>query len=107
MKHVEAVLHMLEPDFNAGAISIKRRNNPNPLFKRACHPGSARRSQDGYRAPMSAEEIALALFRTKGVEAPARDDLHRLYGATSSSLLNNRGVTLHDGHGAGPWANGP
>ncbi|CDX36094.1 hypothetical protein MPLSOD_260082 [Mesorhizobium sp. SOD10] len=29
MKHVEAVLHVLEPDFNAGAISIKRRNNPN------------------------------------------------------------------------------
>ncbi|ESX14447.1 hypothetical protein NKJ16_24990 [Mesorhizobium sp. M0179] len=34
MKHVEAVLHLLELSFNERAISIKRGNNPNPLFKR-------------------------------------------------------------------------
>ncbi|WP_281058952.1 hypothetical protein [Mesorhizobium sp. M1D.F.Ca.ET.043.01.1.1] len=34
MKHIEAVLHLLESGFNARAISITRRNNPNPLFKR-------------------------------------------------------------------------
>lgn len=31
MKHVEAVPHLLDPGFNARAISIKRRNNPNPF----------------------------------------------------------------------------
>ncbi|TIP18411.1 hypothetical protein [Mesorhizobium sp.] len=97
MKHVEAVLHLLEPGFNARAISIKRRNNPNPLFKRGHVIRGALDVLRTATAPMSAEEIALALFRSKGVEQPDRDDLHRLYGAVSASLLNNKDVTLHDG----------
>ncbi|TPJ80941.1 hypothetical protein [Mesorhizobium sp. B2-6-2] len=67
MKHVEAVLHLLEPGFNAQAISIKRRNNPNPLFK----PGHViRGALDVLRtatAPMSAEEIALVPRALKGL----------------------------------------
>jgi hypothetical protein len=34
MVQVEAVMKMLDPDFNARAISAKRRNTGNPWFKR-------------------------------------------------------------------------
>jgi hypothetical protein len=34
MAQVEAVMKMLDPDFNARAISAKRRNTDNPWFKR-------------------------------------------------------------------------
>ena len=34
MRHVEAVLHLLQPGFNARRIAPRRRYNPNPLFKR-------------------------------------------------------------------------
>lgn len=46
---------------------------------------------------MSAEEIALVLLRSKGVEAPTREELHLMYGAVSASLKINASVTLHDG----------
>jgi hypothetical protein len=34
MIQVEAVMRMLDPDFNARALSAKRRNTGNPWFKR-------------------------------------------------------------------------
>jgi hypothetical protein len=34
MKHVEAVLKMFDPEFNARAIAAKRRVTGNPWFKR-------------------------------------------------------------------------
>ncbi|MBZ9850007.1 hypothetical protein LB565_18650 [Mesorhizobium sp. CA14] len=41
---------------------------------------------------MSAEEIALALFRSKGIKASGTTCT-----AVSASLLNNKDMTLHDG----------
>ncbi|RWE36675.1 hypothetical protein [Mesorhizobium sp.] len=64
MKHVEAVLHLRESGFNARPISIKRRNNPNPLFKRGHVIRGALGILRTATTPMSAEEIALALFRS-------------------------------------------
>ncbi|MER9890028.1 hypothetical protein NKJ48_31075 [Mesorhizobium sp. M0114] len=97
MKHVEAVLHLLEPGFNAPAISVKRRNNPNPLFKRGYIIRAAIDVLRTATEPMSAEEIALVLLRSKGVEAPTRAETHLMYGAVSASLRINKDVTLHDG----------
>lgn len=57
MKHVEAVLHMLEPGFNARTIAPKRRNNPNPHFKRGHVIRAALGVLRAATAPMSAEEI--------------------------------------------------
>ena len=94
MKHVEAVLHLLQPGFNARQIAPRRRYNPNPLFKRG-HVFRAvldllRTAQE----PMSAEEIAVALFRSKGVEEPTREQRRNLYGAVSASLRNNEGKSV-------------
>jgi hypothetical protein len=68
MVQVEAVMKMLDPDFNARAISAKRRNQGNPWFKRGTLYRSAvdvlRRAQ----APMTAREITLALLDGKRPE---------------------------------------
>jgi hypothetical protein len=34
MKHVEAVLRLLEPGYDTRRIAVQRRYNPNPIFKR-------------------------------------------------------------------------
>ncbi len=94
MKHVEAVLHLIEPAFNARAIAPRRRYNPNPLFKRG---HVFRAVLDVLRAapePMTADEIVLALFASKGVAEPSRDDRRRLYGAVNASLDNHAGKTV-------------
>jgi hypothetical protein len=50
MRHVEAVIKMLDPAYSLRAISVKRRQ-PNPWFK-AGHgvPARGGRAQDGHRA---------------------------------------------------------
>ncbi len=99
MLHVEAVLKLLEPGFNAKSIAARRKNNPNPLFRRGT---IFRAVLDVLRAapePMTAEEIGAALFRSKGIEKPSRKDAERMYGAVNASLQNHLGktVTANDG----------
>ncbi|WP_322414174.1 hypothetical protein [Mesorhizobium huakuii] len=97
MKHVEAVLHMLEPGFNARTIAPKRRNNPNPHFKRGHVIRAALGVLRAATAPMSAEEIGIALLRSKGVLEPTKAEIELMYGSVSASLKNNRDVTVHEG----------
>lgn len=94
MKHVEAVLHLLEPGFNARRIAPRRRYNPNPLFKRGT---IFRAVLDALRAapePMSADELVTALYRSKGAPEPSRDERRRMYGAVNASLENHAGKTV-------------
>jgi hypothetical protein len=99
MKHVEAVLHLLEPGFYARSISARRRYNPNPLFKRGHVFGAALEVLRAAPEPMTADEISLALLRSKGVESPSLDELRHIWGAVSASLRNGIGktVTADDG----------
>jgi hypothetical protein len=70
MVQVEAVMKMLEPDFNARAISAKRRNTGNPWFKR----GTLYRSAvDVLRR--AASPITARRYRTRTV---GRKDSHGL-----------------------------
>jgi hypothetical protein len=97
MKHVEAVLHMLEPGFNARTIAPKRRNNPNPHFKRGHVIRAALGVLRAATVPMSAEEIGIALLRSKGVSEPTRAEIELMYGSVSASLKNNKDVTVLEG----------
>jgi hypothetical protein len=94
MKHVEAVLHLIEPGFNARRIAPRRRYNPNPLFRRGT---IFRAVLDVLRAtpePMSGDEIAVALLQSKGVAEPTRDQRRHMWGAVSASLRNHEGKTV-------------
>ena len=94
MQHVESVLHILDPTFNARTIAPRRRYNPNPLFKRGHVFRAALDMLRSATEPMSAEEISLALLRSKGVAEPTKAERARVYGAVESSLRHNRGKTV-------------
>ncbi|MEP5514806.1 MAG: hypothetical protein ABJP87_07675 [Bauldia litoralis] len=94
MKHVEAVLHLVKPGFNARQIAPRRRYNPNPLFKRGHVFRAAIEVLKAATGPMTAEEISVALFRSKGVDDPTRDQRRHMYGAVNKSLANNEGKSV-------------
>jgi hypothetical protein len=100
MVHVEAVLKMLDPGFSVRSIAARRKNNPTPLFKR----GTLFRAVLGVlreaAAPMTADDIGLALFRSRGVEKPPIDQRRRLYGAVNSGLENHRGKMVERDDGS-------
>jgi hypothetical protein len=99
MKHVEAVLHLLQPDFNARTIAPRRRNQGNPWFKRGTVFRAALEVLREAPAPMTADEIAVALLRSKGVAEPTRDQRRRMFGAVERSLANHRGKTVEGDDG--------
>jgi hypothetical protein len=57
MVQVEAVMKMLDPDFNARAISAKRRNTGNPWFKRGTLYRSAVDVLRRAASPMTADAL--------------------------------------------------
>src|SRR5688572_6580423 len=73
MVHVEAVLHMLEPGFNARRIAARRKYWENPWFKRGT---IFRAVLDTLRAspePMTTHELAMVLLAAKGVAEPTKE----------------------------------
>ena len=92
MTQVEAVMKMLDPDFNARAISAKRRNVGNPWFKRGTLYRAAvdvlRRSAE----PMTADAIAAVLLQGKK-PTPSRTQEMNLQAAILA------GLRKHDGQG--------
>lgn len=93
MKHVEAVLKMLDPTFNVRGIAPRRRNNKNPWFKKGevfRHVIDVLRQAS---APMTAREITEALLRSCGVE-PETKHVRYLFGGVQASLRNHVGKTV-------------
>jgi hypothetical protein len=92
MRHVEAVIKMLNPGYSLRSISVKRRK-ANPWFKRGT---IYRRAVDALRTatePMTAREIAEKALASAHIESPDKDALADLTGSILSSLRN------HDGKG--------
>jgi hypothetical protein len=92
MRHVEAVIKLLDPGYSLRAISVKRRK-ANPWFKRGT---IYRRAVDALRTatePLTAREIAERALATANIENPDKDALADLTGSILSSLRN------HDGKG--------
>ena len=94
MVHVEAVLKMLEPGFSVRQIAARRKNNPNPLFKRGTIFRAVLDVLRGATEPMTVEEMGAELFRSKGVLEPAQVDRDRMYGAVNASLENHLGKSV-------------
>jgi hypothetical protein len=93
MVQVEAVMKMLDPDFNARAISAKRRNTGNPWFKRGTLYRSAIDVLRRATAPMTAREIALALLDGKRPE-PTRKQEINLQAAILAALQKRNGKSV-------------
>jgi hypothetical protein len=90
MRHVEAVIKMLDPGYSLRAISVKRRK-PNPWFKRGT---VYRRAVDVLRTatgPLTAREIAELVLVTANIETPDKAALADLPGSILASLRNHKG----------------
>lgn len=107
MVQVEAVMKMLDPEFNARAISAKRRNVGNPWFKRGTlYRGVIdvlRRAQ----APMTAREITDAVLAGKTPQ-PTRKQATNLQAAVLVALRKRNGKSVvGEGAPAGWRLNNP
>jgi len=93
MKQVEAVMKLLQPDFNLRPIAIRRRK-PNPYFKRGT---VFRHALDALRVaakPMTAREVAVAMLAAKGAQEPSADGVRVLTNAVQASLQNHEGKSV-------------
>ena len=105
MKHVEAVIRLLEPGFDTRRIAVRRRNNQNPYFKRGTVFRSALSVLRAAPTPMTTDEIGAALLRSTGIPEPSRREVRFMYGAVNTSLLKNEGKTVaSDGGRPRRWA---
>ena len=87
---VEAVMKMLDPDFNARAISAKRRNTGNPWFKRGTLYRSAIDVLRRAGKPMTAREMTDALLDGKS-PVPTHKQDEAVQAAILSALRNHAG----------------
>ena len=94
MKHVEAVLKMFDPEFNARAISARRRVQGNPWFKRGTLFRQALDVLRGATAPMAVREIADAILAAKGVTDATAKQHEGLQAGVRPSLENHAGKTV-------------
>ena len=93
-KAVEAVIRMFDPDFNARAISARRRVTGNPWFKRGTLFRTSLEVLRKATAPLTVRELADAMLVAKGI-TDATDRQHEmLQQALRSSLENNVGKTV-------------
>jgi hypothetical protein len=90
MRHVEAVIKMLDPSYSLRAISVKRRQ-PNPWFKRGT---VYRRAVDVMRTaaePLTAREIAERAVAAANVPNPKPEAVRDLTGSILASMRNHNG----------------
>jgi hypothetical protein len=90
MRHVEAVIKMLDPTYNLRRIAVKRRQ-PNPWFKRGT---VYRRAVDALRTatePLTAREIAERVLAAANIKRPDKAAMADLIGTVLASLRNHKG----------------
>src|SRR2546429_2682019 len=101
MRHVEAVIKMLDPSYSLRAISVKRRQ-PNPWFKRGT---VYRRAVDVLRVatePLTAREIAERVLAAAKVANPDKSALGEPIGTINSSLRKHYRKGGRRGQEGGP-----
>ena len=94
MKHVEAVLRMLDPGFDVHTIAPRRRNRANQTFRRGeCF----RVALDVLRAnqrPMTVRDLAAKVLATRDITNPTTYVRQSMEAALRSSLQNHEGKTV-------------
>ena len=94
MKHVEAVLKMFDPQFNARAISARRRVTGNPWFKRGTMFREALAVLRAAPGPMTVREIVDALLAAKGITGITAKQHNDLEAGLRASLTGHEGKTV-------------
>ena len=93
MRHVGAVIKLLDPGYSLRAISVKRRQ-PNPWFKRGT---VYRRAVDVLRTatePLTARDIVERVLAAANIKRPNKAALAHLTGSILASLRNHKGNSI-------------
>jgi hypothetical protein len=94
MKHVEAVLKMMDPSINLRLIAPRRRNKQASPYKR----GEVFRAVLGVlreaNEPMTSRAISEALLRKAGVVNAPLKQIRDMVGSVHTSLRNHEGKTI-------------
>ena len=93
MRHVEAVLKLIDPSYNLRPIAVKRRKT-NQWFKRGT---LYRRAVDAMRVaekPMTATEIAWAVLKAAKIETDDNKAVGILGQGIQASLRNHEGKSV-------------
>lgn len=93
MVQVEAVMKMLDPDFNARSIAAKRRNMGNPWFKRGTMFRSAVDAMRRADRPMTCREITDAVLEGKTPQ-PSRKQAINIQAAILAALRARDGKAV-------------
>ncbi len=101
MRHVEAVMKLLNPSFNANRVAVRHRK-PNPWFKRGTIFRHAVEVLRKAQEPLTAAEICQRMFAEIGVSEPSREDFRTIFGGVQASLRNNEGKTVQAVGGGRP-----
>jgi hypothetical protein len=103
MIQVEAVMKMLDPAFNARAISAKRRNQGNPWFKRGTLFRNAIDVLRRSNVPMTAREITDILIEGKRPPATRKQAIN-LQAAILAGLRKRNGKTVVEEGDPARWS---
>ena len=91
MRHVEAVIKMLDPGYNLARITVKRRQ-PNKWFKRGTIYRRAVDALGKATEPMTAPQIGAVILAAEGIEATNAE-------AQSIALTIQHSLKNHEGKG--------
>jgi len=94
MEHVEYVMHLIEPDFNARQISILRRRGKTPGEKRGAIMRNCYVVLGAATKPMSVADIADKVAARRGLDISTKKARDRLRNSIYSSLKWNDGKTV-------------
>ena len=100
MKHVEAVLKLLEPGYSVRSISARRRYKGNPWFKRGTVLRHALDVLRGAEKPLTVREITELMLKAKGIANANPNAFNDLSNGVRVSLRKYEGkgvVTTGDG----------
>jgi hypothetical protein len=94
MKHVEAVLKMLDPAFNVATIAPRRRNKQASPYKRGEVFRAVLEVLRVSDRPLTSREISEALLHKAGIAEPPLKQIRDMVGAVHTSLRNHQGKTI-------------
>lgn len=93
MRHVEAVLKLLQPGYDVRPIAVRRRK-PNPWFKRGTVFRAVLDVLRTAREPMTARQITETMLRVRRIADPDKAEVRRLITTVQTCLQSNSGKTV-------------
>ena len=94
LARVQAVMEMLEPGIDLSSIKPKFRNKANGVFPKGQAFRLALEVLGRADKPLTIAEIALAMFKAKGIAKPERQALRNLFSAIAPTLKRREGDSV-------------